>query len=62
MTFLTEKEPKYGQVSPVAGGCVRPAARGRFYNVVAVVNWLKTRSGHQDRPAEHLARADLQLQ
>jgi hypothetical protein len=59
MTFLTEEEPKYGRGSLVAGGRIRSAARGRFYNVVALVNWFETRRGHQDRPAEHLTRADL---
>jgi hypothetical protein len=59
MTFLTEEEPKYGRASLVGGGRIRSAARGRFYNVVALVNWFETRSGHQDRPAEYLTLANL---
>jgi DNA replication protein DnaC len=39
----------------------RDQARGRFYNVVDLVNRLEieTRNGRQDRIAEHLIRMDF---
>jgi DNA replication protein DnaC len=45
----------------VARSCIRAGARGRFYNVVDLVNRLETetRSGRQGRLADHLTRMDL---
>jgi len=45
----------------IARSCIRSGARGRFYNVVDLVNRLETeaRNGHQGRLAEHLTRMDL---
>src|SRR6266700_2024012 len=45
----------------VARSCIRDGARGRFYNVVDLVNRLETetRSGRQGRLAEHLTRMDF---
>jgi DNA replication protein DnaC len=45
----------------IARNCIRSGARGRFYNVVDLVNRLETetRNGHQGRLAEHLTRMDL---
>ncbi len=45
----------------IARSCIRSGARGRFYNVVDLVNRLETetRTGHQGRLAEHLTRMDL---
>src|SRR5258706_7394887 len=41
--------------------CIRGGARGRFYNVVDLVNRLETetRNGHQGRLADHLTRMDF---
>ena len=41
--------------------CIRSGARGRFYNVVDLVNRLETetRNGRQGRIAEHLTRMDF---
>jgi hypothetical protein len=41
--------------------CIRSGARGRFYNVVDLVNRLEieTRNGGQGRIAEHLTRVDF---
>jgi DNA replication protein DnaC len=45
----------------IARSCIRAAARGRFYNVVDLVNRLETesRNGRQGRLAEHLTRMDF---
>jgi DNA replication protein DnaC len=45
----------------VARACIRAGARGRFYNVVDLVNRLETeaRGGRQGRVAEHLTRLDF---
>src|SRR6202790_5320549 len=45
----------------IAGSCMRSGARGRFYNVVDLVNRLEieTRNGRQGRLAEHLTRMDF---
>ena len=45
----------------IARCCIRAGARGRFYNVVDLVNRLEaeTRSGHQGRLAVQLARLDF---
>jgi DNA replication protein DnaC len=45
----------------IARSCIRGGARGRFYNVVDLVNRLETetRSGRQGRLADHLTRMDF---
>ena len=45
----------------IARSCIRDGARGRFYNVVDLVNRLETetRNGRQGRSAEHLTRMDF---
>src|SRR5215831_6641104 len=45
----------------IARSCIRSGARGRFYNVVDLVNRLETetRNGRQGRLAEHLNRMDF---
>jgi DNA replication protein DnaC len=45
----------------VARACIRSGARGRFFNVVDLVNRLETeaRGGRQGRLAEHLTRMDF---
>jgi len=45
----------------IARSCIRDGTRGRFYNVVDLVNRLETetRSGRQGRIAEHLTRMDF---
>jgi DNA replication protein DnaC len=45
----------------IARSCIRSGARGRFYNVVDLVNRLEieTRNGRQGRVAEHLTRMDF---
>lgn len=45
----------------IARACIRSGARGRFYNVVDLVNRLETetRSGRQGRLADHLTRMDF---
>jgi len=45
----------------MARSCIRGGARGRFYNVVDLVNRLEieTRNGRQGRLAEHLTRMDF---
>jgi DNA replication protein DnaC len=45
----------------IARSCIRGAARGRFFNVVDLVNKLEAeaRAGRQGRLADHLARLDL---
>jgi DNA replication protein DnaC len=45
----------------VARSCIRSGTRGRFYNVVDLVNRLEgeTRSGRQGRIADHLTRMDF---
>ena len=45
----------------IARSCIRSGARGRFYNVVDLVNRLETetRSGRQGRLADHLTRLDF---
>jgi DNA replication protein DnaC len=45
----------------IARSCIRGGARGRFYNVVDLVNRLEAeaRAGRQGRIADHLARLDL---
>ncbi len=48
-------------VIAIARSCIRAGARGRFYNVVDLVNRLEaeTRSGRQGRLAEYLTRMDF---
>jgi DNA replication protein DnaC len=45
----------------IARACIRAGARGRFYNVVDLVNRLETeaRSGRQGRLADYLTRMDF---
>lgn len=45
----------------IARACIRSGARGRFFNVVDLVNRLdaETRAGRQGRLADHLTRLDL---
>jgi DNA replication protein DnaC len=45
----------------VARACIRSGARGRFFNVVDLVNRLETeaRAGRQGRLADHLTRLDF---
>ena len=45
----------------IARACIRDGARGRFFNVVDLVNRLEAeaRLGHQGRLADQLARRDL---
>jgi DNA replication protein DnaC len=45
----------------IARSCIRGGARGRFYNVVDLVNRLEgeARAARQGRIADHLARLDL---
>ncbi len=45
----------------IARACIRDGARGRFFNVVDLVNRLEaeTRSGRQGRMAEYLCRMDF---
>src|SRR6266403_3376514 len=45
----------------IARSCIRSGVRGRFYNVVDLVNRLEieTRSGRQGRLADHLTRMDF---
>jgi DNA replication protein DnaC len=45
----------------IARACIRGSKRGRFFNVVDLVNKLETetRSGRQGRVAEHLCRMDF---
>lgn len=45
----------------IARSCIRGGARGRFYNLVNLVNRLEaeTRSGRQGRLTEHLTRMDF---
>src|SRR5215831_311578 len=45
----------------IARSCIRSCARGRFFNVVDLVNRLETetRNGRQGRLAEHLTRMDF---
>ncbi|WP_445486957.1 IS21-like element helper ATPase IstB [Rhodopseudomonas sp. RCAM05734] len=45
----------------VARSCIRAGARGRFYNVVDLVNRLETetRNGRKGQIAEHLTRMDF---
>jgi DNA replication protein DnaC len=45
----------------IARTCIRGGARGRFFNVVDLVNKLEAeaRAGRQGRLADHLARLDL---
>ena len=45
----------------LARACIRAGARGRFYNVVDLVNRLETeaRGGRQGRLADHLTRLDF---
>ena len=47
----------------IARACIRGGARGRFYNVVDLVNRLESeaRSGRQGRMADFLSRPDLSL-
>jgi DNA replication protein DnaC len=48
-------------VIAIARSCVRSGTRGRFYNVVDLVNRLETetRNGRQGRLADHLTRLDF---
>jgi len=48
-------------VIAIARSCIRSGARGRFYNVVDLVNRLEieTRNARQGRIAEHLTRMDF---
>jgi hypothetical protein len=52
---------KYQLAIAVARSCIRSGARGRFYNVVDLVNRLETesRNGRQGRLADHLTRMDF---
>ena len=45
----------------IARACIRDGARGRFFNVVDLVNRLEaeTRSGHQGRMADYVCRRDF---
>jgi DNA replication protein DnaC len=45
----------------IARSCIRAGARGRFYNVVDLVNRLETetRAGRQGRTADYLTRMDF---
>lgn len=45
----------------IARACIRAGSRGRFFNVVDLVNRLEaeTRAGRQGRLADHLARMDF---
>jgi len=45
----------------IARSCIRSGARGRFYNVIDLVNRLETetRTGRQGRLADHLTRMDF---
>jgi DNA replication protein DnaC len=45
----------------IARACIRAGARGRFFNVVDLVNRLdaEARSGRQGRTADHLGRLDF---
>jgi DNA replication protein DnaC len=45
----------------IARACIRDGARGRFFNVVDLVNKLEaeTRAGRQGRQADHLCRMDF---
>jgi DNA replication protein DnaC len=45
----------------IGRSCVRAGARGRFYNVVDLVNKLEAenRTGHQGRIADHMARLEF---
>ncbi len=45
----------------IARACIRRGARGRFFNVVDLVNKLEaeTRAGRQGRIADHLTRLDF---
>jgi DNA replication protein DnaC len=45
----------------IARSCIRSGSRGRFYNVVDLVNRLEaeSRSGRQGRIADHLTRMDF---
>ena len=45
----------------IARSCIRSGVRGRFYNVVDLVNRLETetRNGRQGRLADHLTRMDV---
>jgi len=45
----------------IARSCIRSGSRGRFYNVVDLVNRLETetRNGRQGRLADHLTRMDF---
>jgi DNA replication protein DnaC len=45
----------------IARSCIRAGVRGRFYNVVDLVNRLEaeTRAGRQGRLADHLTRMDF---
>jgi len=45
----------------IAGACIRGGARGRFFNVVDLVNKLEAeaRAGRQGRLADYLCRMDL---
>ena len=47
----------------IARSCIRAGARGRFYNVVDLVNRLETesRNGRQGRLADHLTRLDFAI-
>ena len=47
----------------IARSCIRAGARGRFYNVVDLVNKLEaeSRSGRQGRIADHLTRLDFAI-
>jgi DNA replication protein DnaC len=47
----------------IARTCIRAGARGRFYNVVDLVNRLETeaRTGRQGRLADYLTRVDFAI-
>src|SRR4030081_3697857 len=52
---------KTHMASAIPRSCIRSAARGRFYNVVDLVNRLEaeTRNGRQGQLADHLTRMDF---
>jgi DNA replication protein DnaC len=49
------------EAATIVRSCIRSGARGRFYNVVDLVNRLETeiRNGRQGRLADHLTRMDF---
>ncbi|MGY3452154.1 DNA replication protein DnaC [Bradyrhizobium sp. USDA 4353] len=56
----TETEKTHLAIA-IARSCIRAGARGRFFNVVDLVNRLESeaRNGRQGRLADHLTRMDF---